>query len=118
MLPCYIILGTSKQLSVASTSRPTVSIVFQIESLTDVSIHYISEIHSLVSVVMSPFADLENWNGTDRHHFNAIVADQDLVEVKYNVHYLPLMPDHCACCDLPANKPLCCRPIFQHLKRV
>ena len=25
--------------------------------------------------------DLENWNGTDRHHFNAIVSDQDLVEV-------------------------------------
>jgi hypothetical protein len=25
--------------------------------------------------------DLENWNGTDRHHFNAIVPDQDLVEV-------------------------------------
>ncbi len=24
--------------------------------------------------------DLENWNGTDRHHFNAIVSDQDLVE--------------------------------------
>jgi beta-D-xylosidase 4 len=28
--------------------------------------------------------DLENWNGTDRHHFNAIVSDQDLVET-----YLP-----------------------------
>lgn len=27
------------------------------------------------------FLDLENWNGTDRHHFNAIVSDQDLVEV-------------------------------------
>ena len=27
------------------------------------------------------FPDLENWNGTDRHHFNAIVPDQDLVEV-------------------------------------
>ena len=26
-------------------------------------------------------SDLENWNGTDRLHFNAIVADQDLVEV-------------------------------------
>ena len=25
--------------------------------------------------------DLENWNGTDRHYFNAIVPDQDLVEV-------------------------------------
>ena len=25
--------------------------------------------------------DLENWNGTDRHHFNAVVSDQDLVEV-------------------------------------
>ncbi|UJR08239.1 hypothetical protein I4U23_012512 [Adineta vaga] len=24
--------------------------------------------------------DLENWNGIDRHHFNAIVSDQDLVE--------------------------------------
>jgi beta-glucosidase-like glycosyl hydrolase len=24
--------------------------------------------------------DLENWNGTDRHHFNAIVEDRDLVE--------------------------------------
>lgn len=24
--------------------------------------------------------DLENWNGTDRHHFNAILSDQDLVE--------------------------------------
>ncbi|CAF4894491.1 unnamed protein product [Rotaria sp. Silwood1] len=28
--------------------------------------------------------DLENWNGTDRHHFNAKVTDQDLVET-----YLP-----------------------------
>jgi beta-D-xylosidase 4 len=28
--------------------------------------------------------DLEMWNGTDRHHFNAIVSDQDLVET-----YLP-----------------------------
>ncbi|XP_065885783.1 uncharacterized protein [Dysidea avara] len=28
--------------------------------------------------------DLENWNGTDRVHFNAIVSDQDLVET-----YLP-----------------------------
>ena len=28
--------------------------------------------------------DLENWNGTDRIHFNAIVSDQDLVET-----YLP-----------------------------
>ncbi len=28
--------------------------------------------------------DLENWNGTDRNHFNAIVSDQDLVET-----YLP-----------------------------
>jgi beta-D-xylosidase 4 len=28
--------------------------------------------------------DLEIWNGTDRHHFNAIVKDQDLVET-----YLP-----------------------------
>ena len=28
--------------------------------------------------------DLERWNGTDRHHFNAIVSDQDLVET-----YLP-----------------------------
>ena len=28
--------------------------------------------------------DLEHWNGTDRHHFNAIVSDQDLVET-----YLP-----------------------------
>jgi beta-D-xylosidase 4 len=28
--------------------------------------------------------DLENWNGTDRHHFNAIVSDQDLLET-----YLP-----------------------------
>ena len=28
--------------------------------------------------------DLENWNGTDRFHFNAIVSDQDLVET-----YLP-----------------------------
>ena len=28
--------------------------------------------------------DLENWNGTTRHHFNAKVADQDLVET-----YLP-----------------------------
>ena len=27
------------------------------------------------------YSDLENWNGTDRHHFNAIVPDQDLVEV-------------------------------------
>ena len=27
------------------------------------------------------FLDLENWNGTDRHHFNAIVSDQDFVEV-------------------------------------
>ena len=26
-------------------------------------------------------ADLENWNGTDRFHFNAIVSDQDLIEV-------------------------------------
>ena len=25
--------------------------------------------------------DLENWNGTDRFHFNAVVSDQDLVEV-------------------------------------
>jgi beta-glucosidase-like glycosyl hydrolase len=24
--------------------------------------------------------DLEDWNGTDRHHFNAIVTDQDLVD--------------------------------------
>ena len=24
--------------------------------------------------------DLENWNGTNRHHFNALVSDQDLVE--------------------------------------
>ncbi len=30
--------------------------------------------------------DLENWNGTDRHHFNAIVADQDLVEVHTHIH--------------------------------
>lgn len=28
--------------------------------------------------------DLENWNGTDRHHFDAKVTDQDLVET-----YLP-----------------------------
>lgn len=28
--------------------------------------------------------DLENWNGTDRHYFNAIVPDQDLVEVINN----------------------------------
>jgi beta-D-xylosidase 4 len=28
--------------------------------------------------------DLENWNETDRHHFNAIVSDQDLTET-----YLP-----------------------------
>ncbi|CAF1191103.1 unnamed protein product [Adineta ricciae] len=28
--------------------------------------------------------DLENWNGTDRFHFNAIISDQDLVET-----YLP-----------------------------
>jgi beta-glucosidase-like glycosyl hydrolase len=28
--------------------------------------------------------DLENWNGTDRHHFNAVVSAQDLVET-----YLP-----------------------------
>ncbi|XP_064404909.1 uncharacterized protein LOC135350121 [Halichondria panicea] len=27
--------------------------------------------------------DLENWNGTDRHHFNAIVTDQDLVETYF-----------------------------------
>ena len=26
--------------------------------------------------------DLENWNGTDRFHFNAIVSDQDLIEVR------------------------------------
>ena len=25
--------------------------------------------------------DLENWNGTDRHHFNAIVSDQDLIGI-------------------------------------
>ena len=25
--------------------------------------------------------DMEDWNGTDRHHFNAIVSPQDLVEV-------------------------------------
>jgi beta-D-xylosidase 4 len=25
--------------------------------------------------------DLENWNGTDRFHFNAIVSDQDFAEV-------------------------------------
>jgi len=24
--------------------------------------------------------DLDDWNGTDRHHFNAIITDQDLVE--------------------------------------
>ena len=29
------------------------------------------------------FADLENWNGTDRHHFDAKVSDQDLMEVLY-----------------------------------
>jgi hypothetical protein len=24
--------------------------------------------------------DLEDWNGVDRHHFNAIVADQDFTD--------------------------------------
>ena len=27
------------------------------------------------------YVDLENWNGTDRFHFNAIVSDQDFAEV-------------------------------------
>ena len=27
------------------------------------------------------YTDLENYNGTDRHHFNAVTSDQDLVEV-------------------------------------
>ena len=36
--------------------------------------------------VCARFPDLENWNGTDRHHFNAIVPDQDLVEVAKPIH--------------------------------
>ena len=46
------------------------------------------------------YSDLENWNGTDRLHFNAIVPDQDLVEVnrqtacasKFNNLVEPCMP--------------------------
>ena len=34
--------------------------------------------------------DLENWNGTDRFHFNAIVSDQDLIEV-YTCVYMVIM---------------------------
>ena len=34
-----------------------------------------------IQVFILVTVDLENWNGTDRHHFNAIVPDQDLVEV-------------------------------------
>ena len=40
---------------------------------------------SLNMQTMFPHADLENWNGTDRFHFNAIVSDQDLVEVLSNI---------------------------------
>lgn len=36
--------------------------------------------------------DLENWNGTDRHHFNAIVSDQDLIEVVW--HFGPHLQHH------------------------
>lgn len=35
----------------------------------------------------SSLSDLENWNGTDRFHFNAIVTEQDLVEVIF-IFYL------------------------------
>ena len=35
----------------------------------------------VMSTIVANCTDLENWNGTDRHHFNAIVADQDLIEV-------------------------------------
>lgn len=31
--------------------------------------------------------DLEYFNGTNRLHFNAIVSDQDLVEVTFDVLY-------------------------------
>ena len=57
-------------------------------------------------------ADLENWNGTDRFHFNAIVPDQDLVEVKQNRHFrnFELKPK---CKHLFSH-----RPTFQHLKHV
>ena len=37
-------------------------------------------------------ADLENWNGTDRHYFNAIVPDQDLVEV--NEQHISMLSGH------------------------
>ena len=40
--------------------------------------HYLHSFH----------ADLENWNGTDRYHFNAIVSDQDFAEVST---FLPLL---------------------------
>ena len=43
------------------------------------------------------FADLENWNGTDRHHFNAIVSDQDLVEVGSET--LHTYTSICMCCS-------------------
>ena len=30
--------------------------------------------------------DIENFNGTSRHSFNAVVSDQDLVEVRMQIH--------------------------------
>ena len=69
----------------------------------------IGEMHSLVSVSIN-FADLENWNGTDRHHFNAIVADQDLVEVIKipNVWSLRML----TWCDLPAKLTILLQTYF------
>ena len=39
-----------------------------------------------ISISHTHNADLENWNGTDRFHFNAIVSDQDFAEVKQDIH--------------------------------
>ena len=59
--------GTLRLLSVANTLLPMVGLIIQ----------------SMKEIVWNnpSCTDLENWNGTDRFHFNAIVTDQDLVEV-------------------------------------
>ena len=43
---------------------------------------------NIIDTLVHSHTDLENWNGTDRFHFNAIVADQDLIEVWYTFNIL------------------------------
>ena len=54
--------------------------------------------------------DLENWNGTDRHYFNAIVPDQDLVEVMNNTSpHMVVVFEHSYRLTFQRLRPVCVR---------